>query len=130
MTDGYCPSQIVEEFDVVVSSWIFVVHFLLCCQVGSADLRWLLGMLTQPEEGKYFLEDLVTRLPLDLSNAVSPCLSALLLSVSLLLCCCSFGPVSCRHCSVSVSVSPLPPLLLFRTCVFSPVDRANLENRF
>ena len=27
-------------------------------------------MLTQPEEGKYFLEDLVTRLPLDLSNAV------------------------------------------------------------
>lgn len=40
-------------------------------QVGSSDLRWLLGMLTQPEEGKYFLEDLVTRLPLDLSNAVS-----------------------------------------------------------
>ncbi|CAN0519245.1 unnamed protein product, partial [Ectocarpus sp. 8 AP-2014] len=39
--------------------------------VGSADLRWLLGMLTQPEEGKYFLEDEVTRLPLDLSNAVS-----------------------------------------------------------
>ena len=39
-------------------------------QVGSSDLRWLLGMLTQPEEGKYFLEDLVTRLPLDLSNAV------------------------------------------------------------
>ncbi|CAM9903806.1 unnamed protein product, partial [Hapterophycus canaliculatus] len=35
----------------------------------AADLRWLLGMLTQPEEGKYFLEDLVTRLPLDLSNA-------------------------------------------------------------
>lgn len=44
-----------------------------CCslQVGSSDLRWLLGMLTQPEEGQYFLEDLVTRLPIDLSVAVS-----------------------------------------------------------
>ncbi|CAN0186838.1 unnamed protein product [Pylaiella littoralis] len=37
--------------------------------VGSDDLRWLLGMLTQPVEGKYFLEDTVTRLPLDMSNA-------------------------------------------------------------
>ncbi|CAM9215034.1 unnamed protein product [Ascophyllum nodosum] len=37
--------------------------------VGSSDLRWLLGMLIQAEEGKYFLEDLMTRIPIDLSKA-------------------------------------------------------------
>lgn len=68
-----CCLFVEKDIGAVVShaSLRLVVVFVL--KVGSSDLRWLLGMLTQPEEGKYFLEDLVTRLPLDLSSAVSFC---------------------------------------------------------
>lgn len=37
--------------------------------LGSSGIKVLLGMLTQPEEGSWFLEDLVSMIRLDLSRA-------------------------------------------------------------
>ena len=54
------PSSVVHEISTIESL------------LGSKGIKVLLGLLTQPEEGKFFLEDLTTTISLDLSQSVSP----------------------------------------------------------
>jgi DNA polymerase epsilon subunit 2 len=39
--------------------------------IGCAGKRWIMGVISQLEDGNFFLEDLTAAIPIDLSQAIS-----------------------------------------------------------
>lgn len=74
------PSIICQRFtSSTVDSWIisFVVYLLLLqitliqSLIGCTGRKWLMGVISQLEEGHFYLEDLTAAIPIDLANAIS-----------------------------------------------------------
>jgi DNA polymerase epsilon subunit 2 len=39
--------------------------------IGCGGKRWVMGVISQLEDGRFFLEDLTASIPIDLSEAIS-----------------------------------------------------------
>lgn len=39
--------------------------------IGCTGRRWIMGVISQLEEGQFYLEDLTGAVPIDISNAIS-----------------------------------------------------------
>lgn len=70
------------------SIWCFwgglICNFMLCCVcqispiqslVGQTGRRWVMGVISQLEDGHFYLEDLTASVEINLSNAISFCAS-------------------------------------------------------
>lgn len=68
------------QFDAFVLWWGLTFNFILCfvCQispiqslVGRTGRRWVMGVISQLEDGHFYLEDLSASVEINLSNAIS-----------------------------------------------------------
>ncbi|RWR95935.1 DNA polymerase epsilon subunit B [Cinnamomum micranthum f. kanehirae] len=66
--------------------------------IGCTGRRWIMGVISQLEDGHFFLEDLTAAVPVNLSNAISFPLFTFLLIVNT----CGFPPLEDRDASLAV----------------------------